>query len=82
MEILTTILCGLVAGMIAKFIIPGKTPPKGLIMTAVLGAIGAMLASYGGQQIGIYEVGQKAGFLGAVVGAVIVVAIYAKMQKR
>ncbi|WP_409432795.1 GlsB/YeaQ/YmgE family stress response membrane protein [Litorimonas sp. RW-G-Af-16] len=82
MEILTTILCGLVAGLIARFVIPGKTPPKGLIMTAVLGVAGALLASYAGQQMGVYQVGENAGLLGAVLGAIVVVFIYSRLQKR
>lgn len=81
MGILSTILCGLVSGLIARFLIPGKTPPRGLIMTAVLGVGGAMLAAYVGQSMGLYAVGEKAGLLGAVVGSIVVVLAYGLLTK-
>ena len=80
MGILGLIITGLFAGLIARFLIPGKTKPGGLIMTTVLGVIGACTAGYFGQMLGLYEVGEPAGFLGAVVGAVVIVFIYNKLR--
>ena len=60
----------------AKFITPGKNEPQGLILTAVLGIVGALVATYLGQAIGWYEAGEGAGLIGAIVGAVIVLLIW------
>lgn len=80
MNILALIFTGLFAGLIARFLIPGKTKPGGLIMTTLLGIIGSFVAGYLGQMLGLYQVGEPVGFLGAVVGAVIVVFIYNKLR--
>ena len=76
MTILWTILIGFIAGVIAKFITPGKNEPQGFILTTVLGIVGALVATYLGQAIGWYEAGQGAGLIGAIVGAVIVLVIW------
>jgi len=68
MGILWTIIIGFVAGVIAKFIMPGDNEPSGFILTAVLGIIGAFVATYLGQALGWYGPGQGAGLIGAVVG--------------
>ena len=70
-----TIVIGFIAGVIAKFITPGEKEPKGFILTTALGIIGALVATYLGQAIGWYQAGGKAGFLGAIVGAVIILLI-------
>ena len=80
MGIIGLILTGLFAGLIARFLIPGKTKPGGLIMTTVLGIIGSFVAGYLGQAMGLYTVGEPVGFLGAVIGAIIVVFIYNKLR--
>jgi len=68
MSILWTIIIGFIVGVIAKFIMPGdKTEPKGFILTAILGIVGAFIATYLGQAVGWYEPGQSAGFIGGVV---------------
>ena len=69
MGIVWTLVIGLVAGIVAKFLMPGKDP-GGFIITILLGIAGAFVATYLGQAIGWYEAGQQAGFIGAVVGAV------------
>jgi uncharacterized membrane protein YeaQ/YmgE (transglycosylase-associated protein family) len=69
------ILIGLVAGAIAKMIMPGRDP-GGCIVTILLGIGGAVLAGFLGQKMGWYGQSQGAGFLGAIVGAVILLAIY------
>ena len=75
MHILWIILIGFLAGLVAKLITPGRDP-GGFIITTLLGIAGALVATYLGQAIGWYQVGQGAGFIGAVVGAVILLAIY------
>ena len=77
MSILWTIIVGFIVGVIAKFIMPGdKYEPKGFILTTILGIVGAFVATYLGQAIGWYRAGESAGFVGGVVGAIIVLALY------
>jgi uncharacterized membrane protein YeaQ/YmgE (transglycosylase-associated protein family) len=76
MSIIWTIIIGFLAGVIAKFIMPGDNEPSGFIMTTILGIVGSFVASYLGQALGWYKAGEGAGFIGAVVGAVIVLLIY------
>jgi len=78
---LWTILIGLVIGLVARFLMPGRDP-MGFILTTVLGIVGAWLASFLGQQAGWYLPGQPASFLAAVFGAIIVLAIYRAMVKK
>ncbi len=80
MGIISTIVIGLVVGVIARFLHPGKEG-LGIIMTALLGIGGALLATYGGQMIGIYQAGQGAGFIGAVIGAVIILIVVTRLKK-
>ncbi len=82
MTILWTIIIGFVAGVIAKFIMPGDNEPSGFILTAVLGIVGAFVATYLGQALGWYGPGQGAGLVGAVIGAVIVLLIYGMVAGR
>lgn len=76
MGILFTILIGFVAGVIAKFLMPGNNEPSGFILTTILGIVGAFVATYLGQSLGWYAPGQGAGLIGAVVGAIIVLFVY------
>jgi uncharacterized membrane protein YeaQ/YmgE (transglycosylase-associated protein family) len=76
MGIIWTIIIGFVAGVIAKFIMPGDNEPKGFILTTILGIAGAFVATWLGQALGWYTANQGAGFIGAIVGAVIVLFIY------
>jgi uncharacterized membrane protein YeaQ/YmgE (transglycosylase-associated protein family) len=83
MAILWTIIIGFIVGVIAKLIMPGdKTEPKGFILTAILGIVGAFVATYLGQSVGWYAPGESAGILGGVVGAVIVLFIYGLVAGR
>ncbi len=75
MHILWTLLIGLLAGIVAKLITPGKDP-GGFIVTTLLGIAGAFVATYLGQMVGWYKAGQSAGFIGAVVGAVLLLILY------
>jgi uncharacterized membrane protein YeaQ/YmgE (transglycosylase-associated protein family) len=78
MGILGTIVVGLIVGAIARFIMPGEQK-MGWILTCVLGVAGALLAGYAGQAIGWYEAGQGAGFIGSVVGALLLLFAYGKL---
>lgn len=82
MSIIWTILIGFVAGLIAKWIMPGRNEPSGFILTTILGIIGAVVATYLGQAVGWYRADEGAGFIGAVVGAVIVLFIYGLIAGR
>ncbi len=82
MGFIWTIIIGLVAGIIAKLIHPGRNEPQGFILTAVLGIVGAVVATWIGQAMGWYGQGQGAGLIGAVVGAIIVLVIWGAMTRR
>lgn len=69
------IVFGLVVGAVAKLLMPGRDG-GGIIVTTVLGIVGALLGGYLGQALGLYGPGDAAGFLMALVGAVIVLSIY------
>jgi uncharacterized membrane protein YeaQ/YmgE (transglycosylase-associated protein family) len=82
MGIIWTIIIGFIAGVVAKFLMPGPNEPTGFILTAVLGIVGAFVATYLGQAVGWYQPGQGAGFIGAVVGAIIVLVIWGFISRR
>ena len=83
MSILWTIIIGFVAGVIAKLLHPGnKYEPSGFILTTLLGIAGAFVATYLGQAVGWYKAGQEAGFIGAVVGAFIVLFVWGLIARR
>jgi uncharacterized membrane protein YeaQ/YmgE (transglycosylase-associated protein family) len=82
MSILWTIIIGFVAGVIAKFIMPGDNEPAGFVLTAILGIVGAFVATYLGQALGWYGPGEGAGLIGAVVGAIIVLLVYSMVAGR
>lgn len=82
MSILWTIIIGFVAGVIAKFIMPGDNEPAGFVLTAILGIVGAFVATYLGQALGWYGPGEGAGLIGAVVGAIIVLLVYGMVAGR
>lgn len=82
MGLIWTIIIGFLAGVVAKWIMPGRNEPSGFILTTILGVVGAMVATYLGQAIGWYQAGQGAGFIGAVVGALILLAIYGAIVKQ
>jgi len=76
MGILWIILIGFVAGIVARLISPGPNKPTGFILTTALGVAGAFLATFVGQAVGWYSVDQGAGFIGAIVGAFVVLFIW------
>ena len=68
------ILIGLVVGILARIITPGPNP-RGIIVTVVIGIVGALIATLGGRELGLYGPGQTADFLGSVVGAVVLLVL-------
>ena len=82
LSILWTIIIGFIAGVLAKFVTPGSTyEPKGFILTTALGIVGALVATYLGQALGWYHSGEKAGFIGAIVGAVLIGGAKPSMER-
>jgi uncharacterized membrane protein YeaQ/YmgE (transglycosylase-associated protein family) len=83
MGIIWTIIIGFLAGIVAKFIMPGRrNEPSGFILTTILGIVGAVVATYLGQLVGWYSAGEGAGFIGAVVGAIILLAIWGAISRQ
>src|SRR6476660_4269718 len=82
MSLIWTIVIGFLAGVVAKFLMPGPNEPSGFILTTILGIVGAFVASYLGQALGFYGPGEGAGFIGAVIGAVIVLAVWAMVARN
>lgn len=81
MGIIGAIIIGFLAGVVAKLLTRGDPKPRGFILTTVLGIVGALLATYLGQAIGWYQVGEGAGFIGAVIGAVIVLLAWRQLAQ-
>ena len=79
MGILWIILIGFVAGLVARLVMPGPNKPTGFILTTVLGIAGAFFATFIGQAIGWYRLDQGAGFIGAAVGAIVVLFIWNRL---
>jgi uncharacterized membrane protein YeaQ/YmgE (transglycosylase-associated protein family) len=79
MQYLYMAIVGFVVGLIARAILPG-TQSLGIILTAVLGIAGSFVAGFIGQAIGWYQAGQGAGFIGSVVGAVLLLWAYSKLK--
>jgi uncharacterized membrane protein YeaQ/YmgE (transglycosylase-associated protein family) len=81
MNMIWTLIVGLVVGAIAKMLMPGKDP-GGIIITMVLGIVGALLAHFVGQGLGWYAEGEPAGIFASIIGAVAVLAIYRTFVTR
>ncbi len=81
LHLIGTIIIGFIVGVVAKFLMPGKDP-GGFIITTILGIVGALLATYLGRLIGWYQAGQSAGFIAAVLGALILLVIYRLIKKK
>jgi uncharacterized membrane protein YeaQ/YmgE (transglycosylase-associated protein family) len=75
MSIVWIILIGFVVGLLAKMLTPGRDA-SGFFITAAIGIAGSLVATYGGQALGLYREGEPAGFLGSLVGAIILLAVY------
>lgn len=81
MDYIALALVGLVVGAIAKFLVPGKQG-GGIIVTALLGVVGSLLGTIGGQQLGIVSKAAGTHWIASIVGAVIVVFIYGLITKK
>jgi uncharacterized membrane protein YeaQ/YmgE (transglycosylase-associated protein family) len=82
MSIIWTIIIGFVAGVIAKLLHPGPNEPSGFVLTTLLGIAGAFVATFLGQAIGWYRADEGAGFIGATVGAIIVLVVWGIFARR
>lgn len=80
LALLWTIVVGFVVGLIARAIMPGRQV-MGIIMTTLLGVGGAVVAGFAGQLLGIYRMGEPAGFVGAIVGAFVLLFIYDRLRR-
>ena len=81
MGIVWAIIIGFVVGVIAKLIHPGREG-MGFILTTLLGIGGSLLATYGGQAVGLYQTGRAAGFIGALIGAIVLLVIFGLFRKK
>jgi uncharacterized membrane protein YeaQ/YmgE (transglycosylase-associated protein family) len=80
-DLVWTILIGLLAGFVAKLLTPGSGP-SGFLLTSALGIGGSLVATYLGRFMGLYTAGQSAGFIGAVIGAVVLLLGYHLATKK
>jgi uncharacterized membrane protein YeaQ/YmgE (transglycosylase-associated protein family) len=81
MGILSWILFGLVVGVIAKLLMPGRDP-GGFIITILLGIAGALVGGFAGRAMGFYGENQGAGWIMSILGAIILLALYRMMARR
>ena len=81
MHLIWTILIGFVAGLVAKMLTPGRDPSC-FFITAALGIAGSLAVTYIGQALGWYQAGQSAGFIGAVIGAILLLLVYRLITKK
>ncbi len=81
MGIISTIFIGLLVGLVARFVKPGDDS-MGWIKTILFGIGGSIAATYGGQALGLYQAGQGAGFLGSVIGAVVLLLVAGKLSSK
>ncbi len=75
MGIISTIVIGLIVGLLARFFMPGRDA-MGFVLTAILGIVGAALGGWLGQVLGMYRQGEPAGWIMAVIGAMVVLFVY------
>jgi uncharacterized membrane protein YeaQ/YmgE (transglycosylase-associated protein family) len=75
MSIIWAIVIGFIVGIVAKFLMPGRDP-GGFIITALLGIVGAVVATFLGQAMGFYGPNENAGFIASVIGAIVVLLLY------
>jgi len=81
MHIIGIIVIGCIVGLLAKLVMPGRDP-GGFFITAAIGIIGSLIATYGGQALGIYHAEETAGFVGAFVGAIILLILYRLLVRK
>ncbi len=81
MTIIWAIVIGFIVGIVAKFLMPGRDP-GGFIITALLGIVGAVVATFLGQAMGFYGPNENAGFIASVIGAIVVLLLYNMVRGR
>jgi uncharacterized membrane protein YeaQ/YmgE (transglycosylase-associated protein family) len=81
MGIVSTIVIGLIVGLVARMLKPGDDN-LGWIMTILLGIGGSLLATYGGQALGLYTAGEGAGFIGSIIGAIVLLVVVGMVRKK
>ena len=81
MSLIWTIIVGFIVGVVAKLVHPGREN-MGFIMTTLLGVGGSLIAGYVGQAVGFYQAGQGAGFIGSLIGALVLLFIYGAVKKK
>jgi len=81
MSIILMLIIGLIAGAIAKLLMPGKDP-GGIVLTMLLGIAGSIVAGFLGRLLGLYRDGEAAGFIASIIGAVLLLAIYRTVTGR
>jgi uncharacterized membrane protein YeaQ/YmgE (transglycosylase-associated protein family) len=81
MHLIWTLLIGLVIGVVAKFLMPGRDP-GGIIITMLIGIAGSFVATYAGRALGWYQEGQAAGFIMSVLGAIVLLALYHMIRPK
>jgi uncharacterized membrane protein YeaQ/YmgE (transglycosylase-associated protein family) len=81
LDFLIVVIVGLLVGLIARFLMPGRDP-GGIIVTIVIGIVGSVVATYGGQALGLYQPGQAAGFIGSVIGAIVLLVLLRLIRGR
>ena len=81
MGIIWTIIIGFIVGLVAKMLTPGRDP-GGFFITAAIGIVGSIVATYLGQALGWYRAGEPAGFIGSLVGAIILLVVYHMVRGR
>ena len=80
MGILGWIIFGLIVGALAKLVMPGKDP-GGFVITTVLGIVGALVGGFLGRLLGLYKENEPAGFIGALVGAILLLWLYRRFRR-
>ena len=80
MHLLWTLIIGFIVGLLGRWLHPGEDK-MGIILTTVLGIAGAFTATYLGQALGVYHAGENAGFIGAVIGAIILLVVVGVIRK-
>lgn len=80
-HLIWTILVGFIVGVLAKFLHPGGEK-IGFIITSLLGIGGSVLATYAGQALGFYRAGERVGFIGALIGALVILIVYGFIVNR
>lgn len=81
LDLIWIVIVGAIVGLIAKLLVPGKDP-GGIVVTPLIGIGGAIVATYLGQSLGLYDEGENAKFIGSIVGAVVILVIFRLIRGR